>query len=196
MSVSEQDLELLETLLDGELSQSEADALQERLGSDPQLSAVLEQIRAQRDQRRAVFQSAEPQDAEVTALVARVSTAIRREDAWTGRLRALRYVSGLAACITVGFLIGRFMPYGAVSPDGNGIVFDAVPGPMQAVSYSPVEGPYRVLLTDAYGRVIAEQPFTTLDEAREFTEDLSRSQSPSQVRPMRVSDTIYTKGQF
>lgn len=198
MSVSEQDLELLESLLDGELPAGEEDSLRQRLSGNPELAQAFDRIRAERELRQQIWQALEPRESDVATLVSGVRAAIRRDEIWTRRARSLRYVSGLAACITVGFLVGRFVPYGPMnSPDrGSGIVFEPAPGAMAEVSYDPTPGRYKVLLTDANGRVIAEQPFNTLSEAREFTDDLKRLQSPQQMRPMRVSDTIFTKDQF
>jgi hypothetical protein len=197
--VTEHDLESLEALLDDELPELDMDALRRRVASDPELAATFEAIRAQRSLRQQHWQALEPRDADVATLVSTVRSTIRKQELWAGRQRVIRYVSGLAACITLGFLVGRYVPYGSLSdPDrGTGVVFQPAPGAMQEVTFRPSQNGYKVLLTDGNGRVIAEQPFRTFDEAREFTEDLGRLQNQSRgVRPMRVSDTIYTKDQF
>src|SRR5262245_10159106 len=98
-SISEQDLELLETLLDGELPEEQATALRQRVASDPQLSQALDRIRAERAMRQEIWRELQPQETQVAALISGVRSAIRREEVWAKRHRALRYVSGLAACI-------------------------------------------------------------------------------------------------
>ena len=210
---SEHDLEQLEALLDGELTVDEEYGLRERVAAEPALAEALESLRAQRDLRLLVWRAAEPNEAGVTALLSNVRGAVRRDQVWSRRRRALRYVSGLAACVLVGFMIGRFLPYGNTSENqGNGIVFEPVRGPIAEVSdvrpvqpqAQPRTSGFRVLLTDNYGRVIAEQRFDTFNEARDFTEDLRRAQNrynaPAQRQPPqpqpRVSDTFFIKGEF
>ena len=210
---SEHDLEQLEALLDGELTVDDEYALRQRIASEPALAAALESLRAQRDLRSLVWRAAEPDEAQVGALVSGVRGAVRRDQVWNTRLRALRYVSGLAACVAIGFMMGRFLPYGASTENqGNGIVFESQRGPVQevadtrAVPPPPRTSGFKVLLTDNYGRVIAEQRFDTFNEARDFTEDLRRAQNrygappqrqpqPQQPQP-RVSDTFFIKGEF
>ena len=210
---SEHDLDQLETLLDGELTVDEEFALRQRITVEPALAAALERLRAERDLRSLVWRAVEPGEAHVTKLVSNVRGAIRRDEVWNTRRRALRYVSGLAACILVGFLMGRYLPYGTTSEkQGNGIVFESGRGPIaevmdtRAPQSQPRTSGFKVLLTDNYGRVIAEQRFDTFNEARDFTEDLRRAQNrynapatrqpqPQQPQP-RVSDTFFIKGEF
>ncbi len=199
MPASEQDLDLLETLLDGEIADEQANALRQRVSGDPELSLALDRIRVERAMRQQIWREMEPQEAQVATLVSGVRAAIQRDEVWSRRQRALRYVSGLAACITLGFLVGRYLPYGPMqnADPGSGVVFEPQRGPVMEVRDQPsMSGPFKVLLTDANGRVIAEQPFNTLDEAREFTDDINRLQPGNTMRPMRVSDTIHKKGQF
>lgn len=196
MSISEHDLELLETLLDGELPDEQAHALRQRMAADSELAHAMEQVRSDRTMRQQIWRSLEPQEAEVATLVSSVRRAVTRDEVWARRNRALRYVSGLAACILLGFLFGRYVPYGPMNTDESGVLIQSSPGPMTQVVDNTRLGPFRVLLTDSGGRVIAEQHFSSLDEAQEFTEDLRRLQAPNRQRPMRVSDTIFTKDQF
>lgn len=208
----EHDLEQLDALLDGELSAADAAALRSRIAADPALTEMLERLRGERDVRALVWQSVEPRDAQVAALVNGVRAGIRRDAVWDKRLRALRYVSGLAACIALGFMLGRFLPYGTSEggDGGNGIVFETGRGAMQEVvdrgPAQPRQSGVKVLLTDNFGRVIAEQRFETFNEAREFTDDLRNAQNryatPPQRQPQqqqqqpKVSDTFFIKGEF
>ena len=209
---NEYELEQLETLLDGELPDDEAATLRARIASDPALAEALDRLRGERDMRALVWHAMEPRDEQVAALADHVRTEIRRDAVWNKRRRALRYVSGLAACILIGFLMGRFLPYGNTGGrDGsNGIVFETGRGAMQEVMDTrpvpPRQNGFKVLLTDNYGRVIAEQRFETFNEAREFTDDLRNAQDryaapanrqpPQQQQQPKVSDTFFIKGEF
>jgi anti-sigma factor RsiW len=205
------DVEQLEALLDGELTDHEAAALRARVASDPALAEALDRLRGERDMRALVWRAMEPRDAQVTAVINSVRAGVRRDQAWNNRLRALRYVSGLAACIMLGFMLGRFLPYGASDGRaGNGIVYEPGRGAMQEVmdtrsAAQQRHNGFKVLLTDNFGRVIAEQRFETFNEAREFTDDLRSAQNryaapaqrqPPQQQQPRVSDTIFIKGEF
>jgi hypothetical protein len=55
-------------------------------------------------------------------------------------------------------------------------------------------GGYQVALTDALGHVVAVQHFDTLEEAREFTEDVSRWQH--QQQQIRGAEPVDYKDQF
>jgi hypothetical protein len=55
-------------------------------------------------------------------------------------------------------------------------------------------GGYQVALTDALGHVVAVQHFDTLEEAREFTEDVSRWQR--QQQQIRGAEPVVYKDQF
>ena len=205
-------VEQLETMLDGELPDHEAAALRARIASEPALAEALKRLRGERDLRALVWRAVEPREAEVATLVGNVRAEVRRDEAWNKRLRALRYVSGLAACIALGFMLGRFLPYGTSEggDGGNGIVFETGRGAMQEVvdrgPAQPRQSGFKVLLTDNFGRVIAEQRFETFNEAREFTDDLRNAQNryatPPQRQPQqqqqqpKVSDTFFIKGEF
>jgi hypothetical protein len=204
MLPSEHDLEQIDALLDGELGGAEAEALEARVVNEPELSRAYERARRERQARQLAWSALEPRDEEVEALVARVHGDIARDHVWTGRLRALRYVSGLAACVVLGFLVGRYAPYmNGYGTRDNGIVYDPGRGPMQQVKATPQpqQQGFKVLLTDQQGRVIAEQQFSTFDEARRFTDDLSRAaqpgarRRPAPAQPL-VNDTFYIKGEF
>jgi len=107
MSVTDTDLELLESYLDDELGAAEADALRKRLSSDPQLSAAMDELRSQRDMRQQFFGAVEPNEASVQRLMQSVRRNVNREIIWAERSRKLGMVGSLAACIMVGFFIGR-----------------------------------------------------------------------------------------
>lgn len=197
MPADEHEIELLETLLDGELNDAEATPLRRRIAAEPSLAAEWERLRLGRETRRQAWRAMEPDDAAVAALVSSVRTAVRKDEIWTRRSRALKYVSGLAACLAMGFVFGRFSPMGPDS-NGNGVIFSTPRGSVQEVMDGPSHpisgtGGYKVLLTDSNGNVLGEQRFPTFDEAREFTRDLGRMQRRNQSRN---SDTMLIKGEF
>src|SRR5215207_3961398 len=76
MQLTENDLELLETYLDGELSTDEAAALRERVGASEELSGALEMLRAERATRGVVWRSFEPSALEVDRLADRLERSI------------------------------------------------------------------------------------------------------------------------
>jgi hypothetical protein len=197
MSANENEIELLETLLDGELADEQADSLRKRIAVEPALAAQWNQLRLNRDARRQAWRTMEPDDAKVAALVSSVRAAVRKDEVWSRRSRALKYVSGLAACLAMGFIFGRFAPTGD-DDAGNGVIFGTSRGTVQEVVDLPAHavsgaGGYKVLLTDSNGNVLGEQRFPTFDEAREFTRDLGKMQRRNQSRN---SDTKLIKGEF
>jgi hypothetical protein len=107
MSVSENDLELLESYLDDELRGAELEALRRRLSSEPALNVVMDELRGQRDMRQMFFSTCEPDQMSVERLVQSVKRQATREIVWADRNRKLRWAGSLAACLLVGFGVGR-----------------------------------------------------------------------------------------
>ena len=54
-SASENDLELLESYLDDELTGRELEALRQRLSSEPQLAVAIDELKSQRQMRQQFF---------------------------------------------------------------------------------------------------------------------------------------------
>jgi hypothetical protein len=104
--VSEQDLELLEEYLDGALAPDEIGRLCARLAAEPALSAELDELRAARATRAAVWTSLEPSEADAMRFAARVAGAARRQDRWSRVGVYARFGSAAAACLLVGFFLG------------------------------------------------------------------------------------------
>jgi hypothetical protein len=177
MAVSENDLEQLDAYLDDALDPREADALRGRLSGDGDLVAAMDQLRSERDLRRALFASFEPDDARVDALVSRVRADVRRRRRFAGLARPLRYAAAAAACVAVGFFArGPFDR--AARPIDRGGGTSLVQG-KSGVDVERVES-YRVTLRDDAGRVVAVQRFDTAEKAREFAADLARWQSSNE----------------
>lgn len=108
-SENENDLELLESYLDDELTGRELEALRQRLSSEPQLAVAIDELKSQRQMRQQFFAACEPDQASVERLVQTVNQNVTRELAWSERNRSLRSWGSLAACLLVGLFLGRAM---------------------------------------------------------------------------------------
>jgi hypothetical protein len=203
MPVSEQDLELLDAHLDGELPAVEAAALRERLQNDVELATALEALRADRSTREMVWQSFEPSEESVDRLVARVQRKIDSHWAWSERLVKLRPLTAAAACLLIGVLIGRAQsihqgvtPYRVENGQAAPAMLTRTDQPQQMGANGqptfvaannndngqlrPVpagQGGVAVPLVDNTGRVIAVQHFDSPEKATKFINDLRQSQN-------------------
>ena len=174
-SVSEADLELLDSYLDDELTLAEADELRERLASDAELSEALEQLRQQRELRLSLWRYMEPDQTSSQQFAWRVRGLMRREARWGRWMYNVRVAGAAAACLFVGILVGRSGSDMALP------MHDDTASSQIIYSTSAVAGnaqrPYRVSLTDGDGQVVAVQQFATLAEAREFAHDVGQWQA-------------------
>lgn len=177
MSLSDSDLELLESHLDGELTIAEDEALRERMNIEPELAAVLETLRSERDARRRAFVAMEPDDAAVEGFnryATREIQRIDRETFWKNTASRLRVVAAAAACLVIGFSVGRIADSG---------VLDRQPG--QNVATADPGKPFvEVLLTDEGGQQLGVQRFTSHDAARNFITECERARE----RRQRMND--------
>src|SRR5436190_17786800 len=105
MPVTDQQLEMLEAYLDGELPAEQEAACRRQIEAETELSAALDALRAEHDSRVVVWSSYEPSDAAVARLIERVEAAVDRHNVWAYRLARWRIPSAAAACILVGFLV-------------------------------------------------------------------------------------------
>lgn len=126
MSVTEQDLEQLETYLDNALSPREADALRMRMTQEPALGAMLEELRVQRAQRLRVFEAYEGSDRASDAVMVRMQTSIRRMELLLRHRKFLRLVGSAAACFIVGFGVAILL--GGRLASENGLIANPGPG--------------------------------------------------------------------
>ena len=106
MAVTDQDLELMEQWLDGELPEGQTEALRARISSEPEMGQVLDRLRGDRHMRSQIFAALEPTNHDVDALINNVRGAVRKEEVWAWRYRALRQVSGIAAAVAMVFTAG------------------------------------------------------------------------------------------
>ena len=94
---SEENLELLEAYLDGELTTSEEESLRARMSAEPSLAATMQALRAGRSVRAEAWKSFEPAPAQVERLMTRVHASVDRNTIWAARLSKLRVVTSAAA---------------------------------------------------------------------------------------------------
>jgi anti-sigma factor RsiW len=154
----ERDIELLESYLDGQSDGEELAGLRRRLEREPELAAMLEQLRGERSLRLGVFASYEPDDIQAKRVTAELQRAMRRRAYRWAPLRRFAYGAAAAAAIVLAFLAGAGW-MGSTNKNG------------QVVAEPPV---YKVELRDETGKVLAEQQFNSLDKAREFSDDLQQ----------------------
>jgi len=179
---SESDLELLETYLDGELPVADAEGLWRRLAAEPELSAQLDQLRADRELRQMVWRSMEPAETSVRRVEAGVGARARRRDVFSALRTAAGVLTAAAACILFGFAMGWLghenypsnIPQPAASTGGG----------IPVVSTADTSRRPELRIEDGSGNVRAVQQFRTPQEEQEFMQDLSRwnqRQSQSQI---------------
>lgn len=166
MSLHDSDLELIENHLDGELSVADDEALRDRMNIEPELASVLQTLRSERIMRRGAFVSMEPDDAAVERFNRAASREIRRIDRstfWGRTSKTLRIVSAAAACLLIGFSVGRIADSG---------VLNRQPG--EQLAADPNTRFVEVILTDEGGRELGIQRFASHERAREFVNDCER----------------------
>jgi hypothetical protein len=104
--VSEQDLELLEDCLDGELSPGESERLHARLEKEPELAEVLDELRGERAARSAVWASLEPSEGHANRFAERVIATAKRQERKSRFWQVGRFGSAAAACLVLGVFLG------------------------------------------------------------------------------------------
>jgi hypothetical protein len=200
MSLNDQDLELLEAYVDGELDGADDQELRHRLDSEPALSAALETLRAEAHVRAAVWKGYEPDEQAIRRLIARIDTSVDRNTIWAHRLSKIRMVSAAAACVVLGLLLGRIsLPGGAPvnsAPSISNTTSVDLPLNGQPRMVTPDQsGPVRFRIVDDKGNPIAIQPFKSSKQADEFLRDLASWQR-SQAQLRTSGTTMPSSGQF
>jgi anti-sigma factor RsiW len=198
MSVNDQDLELLETYLDDELSPSEQESLRRRLSSEPPLAAAMETLRDQRQMRSQWLSAAEPSGDEIERLITSVRKSITREQLWGQRAKWIRRATAMAACLVVGIIGGYGLRGFNNTPGANyptAIVNGQTPvsfeqqQPPEPISFNPVNvgtlsnstgGPYQIRIVDDAGHLLGVQRFQTADQAQQFRNQFTNWQSQHQ----------------
>lgn len=169
-SLSDRDLELLERYLDGDLAGSEAEDVRRRVAGDPMWGGALEGLREERSARMLVWRAMEGTRADGQRVAEHVIVQARRQELRRRVFRAARGPAVAAACIAF-FVAGWFVRGQAVagSPDKGGSAIN-LPGAREA---SGADGA-QVALTDENGNIVAAQRFNSIDQARDFADDLIR----------------------
>src|SRR5277367_7141185 len=98
MTMTEADLDLLDTYLDGELSMADSQDLWHRLDRERELATALDQLRAERTDRQTVWASLEPAELEADAWSHRLTRVMRRRLMMERVTQTLRYAGAAAAC--------------------------------------------------------------------------------------------------
>jgi hypothetical protein len=194
MNVSDDDLDLLETYLDGELPVADAEDLWRRLAAEPALASALDELRAERSDRLSVWESLEPSDAKITTISKRLKSATRRQDIIDWSLRGLQYTAAIAACLMFA-VAGWSMRGNLVSPAPATAVrtgqLETAGGPLTMVSHPEgsrpddrdntggqlvfPQRPVLVNVQDNFGRQ-ALQPFPSYKEANDFVNEVNQVQ--------------------
>src|SRR5580658_7816338 len=99
---SETDQELLEAYLDDALGPDEVERAALRLAQEPELAAALDEMRAQRRQRAAIWAALEPSEAAASTLSQSMLRSIRRRRMMARLSWGSRLGGAAAACILVG----------------------------------------------------------------------------------------------
>lgn len=184
-SVSEQDLELLETYLDNEIVGDEMDRVRARLRKEPALAMALDQLTRDRQLRHQVYfamdrESAATAGSATESIGRSLQRAAVREVAWGNRRHVFRQVCAAAACIVVGLLVGWFGREQAevqIARPSDAGMSQRMSSDAMTVSQQTTRAGFNVAITDDSGRVLAQQHFNTLEEAQRFTSDLVRWQT-------------------
>ncbi len=153
--IADHDFELLETWLDGELGSAETMAIKLRLAADAGLRLAADELRAEREMRRGLFESFNPSKDEADRTNERIWLAIDARQQWHRRLRVMRTVGAAAACLVIGLIAGLNLQRNA-----NRAPLAAKP--------LPEAGPVMVALTGDAGNVIAVETFPSRQRAEAF----------------------------
>jgi hypothetical protein len=205
MSVSETDLEMLETWLDGELPDEQILDLRKRLAVETDLHQAMDRLRSDRQMRAQLWPTFEGSDAEVDTLVNSVRHSVQQDEMWNWRLGALRKFSGIAASIALVFMAGwithsrlrtnvsdvttpqNSSQVALNTPDQNQIHFMPLGKNFNLVGIPTApsniqNAAYQMQIIDRNGRVIAMQPLNNVGDPQKFVSQMVRTQPQQQGR--------------
>lgn len=175
--------QLLDSYMDQALTADEVAEVEARLQAEPELAEELAELRRQRAIRQMVWQTMEPASLQIERFNQHLKEEIQAHEPKVWRIRGLRWIGAVAACLLIGFMSGyvnRGTLFGPDEADNSSQV------PLVSDNSSGRNG-YRVSLVDDSGRVVATQTFDTLQQAQEFAEDVGRWQATRrQVQDGRV----------
>jgi hypothetical protein len=179
MAVNDSDLDLLHAYIDGEMPVSECEGFWRRLSVESDLLAELERMRGDHSIRQAMWATMEPADSVVARCETSILRATRRYDLLVSIRRISSISTAVAACLLFGFTVGwmgrdRYLhaPVSGTSPM-------AMVEQASQHSSSPTANNSTVYIEDG-GHLVAVQQFKSLEEARQFAEDINRVQANQQ----------------
>ena len=186
MSIADSDVEILEVYLDGELPIADAEGLWHRLSVEPELSAALDELRAQRSVRLSAYTQMEPSALEERQVCGDVVRGMRRRNVWERVRGAGKWLTAAAAVLAIGFSLGRMRvtPATSLSSSGNSVAMTGNNNALQPAGHNL----YQVGYFDPNGKLIAVQPFNSLEDANNFVNDVNTWQTENHVAP-EGSDT-------
>ena len=170
--MNHQDIELLETFLDGALEASAVGRLQQRLEVEPELTSQLTRLQTDRNLRLQLWQSFEPAESHSERTIAAIHARATHR-AWYMRLLDHRdRFAAAAACIAV-FLMGwqwgrnvnsyRMYPSGGGDTQSVGLITQQqVPNGRTMI--------FEVRINDASGKLVRVERFGNLQDAQSFIE--------------------------
>lgn len=184
--LSDQDIELLETYLDGALTDSEAATLKSRITSEVELQKSLTEMRKARELRLGLWQSFEAQAN--PACADRILVAVEQREArraWVYRILDYRQqIATVAACIAV-FLMGwqwganasayRMIRSGNQSVQPVGLITQQqVPAASGMI--------WEVRVNDSEGKLVRVERFANIADAQAFIEQVRQNMLPAQQK--------------
>jgi anti-sigma factor RsiW len=171
MAVHDNDIDLLNSYLDGELPVPECEGLWRRLAVEQELAAELDRLRSDHALRQDVWGACEPSDQAVAMTENRVLRAARKHDWLSTGNHILRVLTAAAALIAVGFGFGW---------SGRNHANSVAQANAPYVQPQASSGKFLVSLRDDTGHVV-QIPFDSLDEASHFADDLEQAQRNRQA---------------
>lgn len=177
LSINDQQTQMLEAYLDGELSTAERAEVESRLAESQTLSARLAGLRMSRELRVQSWQSLEPVDSQVGEGIWQAIDARESRRRWFHRILDYRsQIATAAACIAVflmGWQWGRNVNAMRLTSGGS-----YATQPVRLITQEPVAaekgGPYSVRILDSEGNLVRQEFFQTSGEAQAFIQKFTR----------------------
>ncbi len=163
--LSFRDVERLSAYLDGQLPQAEAARLRTRLESDPELAALLVELREARTVLRRTPQRRAPRNFTLTPRMAGIRPPVPRAVpalSWASVAAVLMFVFTLGGNLLTQIPLGASAPMMAAAPSGMGGAADEA---YAAATEVATEAPVQENAIDTYGTATPEMYALTAPEA-------------------------------
>ena len=162
---------------------------------EPLLFAALQSLRQERARRAACLRELIPSESAADEFADALISSLRRRESNKKWGHGVRIITGLAACLFIGFSVGWMGRASSVAVDQHLAVPSSGHSDSHRVIHAamPVEpGQFQVAVLDENGNVIAVQRFNKMEEARQFANDLgqyeARRQQVQEGQAMLISD--------